>query len=404
MSRLGVGLVIAVLFAFSAVCLWEAVLRWVVRRDPSRGRVEEIINRRLWDLWSVERQPNPLFPPFLVFANTGLGNASRLRRIAQSAGLPPNVTWAGGDFLQAPERYKDSWFVVHTNSLGFRDPPRKVAKTARTYRIICLGDYETFGQGVADHETFPRRLEEKLNQLGRRRFEVWNGGRQASTAIMGLARLKLEIAKYEPDMLILQFGSVDLKIKEDRSTLHSIFQGYGKPYLSSLPWLSTILSRSFVFRRIMNFAQRMQERSHKQRWFEATRRMLDIAKAKKLPVILLDRPRQDTVEELQLLERIYPNVIYVSMHGVFHRFPPTHEDWQKFLASDNWAREFFGANLGEGKPWPYLPYHVDIFQLSAKGHEVLARGLLPAVRRLMKMSRLKQRRQKFSAQSRARTP
>jgi lysophospholipase L1-like esterase len=53
---------------------------------------------------------------------------------------------------------------VHINAQGTRGPEFSVTKPAGTFRILSLGDSRTFGWGLADGETYSRRLEALLNQ------------------------------------------------------------------------------------------------------------------------------------------------------------------------------------------------------------------------------------------------
>jgi len=53
---------------------------------------------------------------------------------------------------------------VHTDSLGFRDSERTLAKPANTTRIVMLGDSIVFGWGCPQNETMAARLEKSLNE------------------------------------------------------------------------------------------------------------------------------------------------------------------------------------------------------------------------------------------------
>src|SRR5438445_2491659 len=63
---------------------------------------------------------------------------------------------------------------VHINALGTRGPEIQSAKPAGTFRILSLGDSRTFGWGLADEETYSRRVEKMLN-------DQWRGTLQPST-------------------------------------------------------------------------------------------------------------------------------------------------------------------------------------------------------------------------------
>ncbi|HEV8111501.1 MAG TPA: SGNH/GDSL hydrolase family protein [Planctomycetota bacterium] len=61
---------------------------------------------------------------------------------------------------------------VHVNQLGLRGPDLQ-PKGADERRLLCIGDSTTYGQGVADADTIPARLEV---ELGRAAVRVVNGG------------------------------------------------------------------------------------------------------------------------------------------------------------------------------------------------------------------------------------
>lgn len=51
---------------------------------------------------------------------------------------------------------------VHINAHGTRGPEFQIEKPPGTFRILSLGDSRTFGWGVADEDTYSRRLEQLL--------------------------------------------------------------------------------------------------------------------------------------------------------------------------------------------------------------------------------------------------
>ena len=51
---------------------------------------------------------------------------------------------------------------VHINSQGTRGPEFQIEKPAGTFRILSLGDSRTFGWGLAEEETYSRRVERLL--------------------------------------------------------------------------------------------------------------------------------------------------------------------------------------------------------------------------------------------------
>src|SRR5689334_18825859 len=82
----------------------------------------------------------------------------------------------GLEYELTPNASAYAWNTeVKINSLGFRDREFSEQKS-RAYRILALGDSITFGTSLAVDLTYPKQLEELLNEAGSARFEVFNLG------------------------------------------------------------------------------------------------------------------------------------------------------------------------------------------------------------------------------------
>ncbi len=92
--------------------------------------------------------------------------------------------------------------TVTTNSLGFRSPEIVQGKPL----IAVLGDSITFGYGVADSETFPARLQIKLDD----RYQVLNAGVPGYNLLQETATYEKKIAALKPSALVLTFFWNDL--------------------------------------------------------------------------------------------------------------------------------------------------------------------------------------------------
>lgn len=78
------------------------------------------------------------------------------------------------------------------------------------YRILVLGDSQTFGFGVRDEETLTVRLGELLQaRFPQRAIEVINAGVPGYGTADQLAWLKLRGEELQPDLIIVQFLSVN---------------------------------------------------------------------------------------------------------------------------------------------------------------------------------------------------
>jgi D-alanyl-lipoteichoic acid acyltransferase DltB (MBOAT superfamily) len=112
-----------------------------------------------------------------------------------------------GDFLSGELRpnlkivFNDQ--PLSTNSSGMRDREWPLAKAPGTFRIAVLGPSHVMGSGVADGDTFTRRLEERLNTgQGAPRVEVLNFGVAAYALTQQLAALDQRVMLFGPDVVV----------------------------------------------------------------------------------------------------------------------------------------------------------------------------------------------------------
>ena len=113
------------------------------------------------------------------------------------------------------------------NSHGMRDREYPVAKPRHTFRILAIGDSFTYGQGVAQAETYAKRLEAMLNErLGDRgiHFEVLNAGVRGYNTHQEMIHLQEIGLQFDPDLILVGFVLNDaelghLGLKDVRSGL-----------------------------------------------------------------------------------------------------------------------------------------------------------------------------------------
>ena len=94
---------------------------------------------------------------------------------------------------------------VHINSTGQRDREFSLAKPAGTYRVVVLGDSFTFGHGVAENETYSKRLERNLTEILHRPVEFINMGVGKSGTAHELALWRKLARHYEADLVLVGF-------------------------------------------------------------------------------------------------------------------------------------------------------------------------------------------------------
>lgn len=103
------------------------------------------------------------------------------------------------------------------NSLGFRDRDYAVPRPALVFRIACLGDSFTLGQGVHGRDVYAKVLESLLEKRGPTpiRFEVINCGRSGYHSGNERVCYEREASRYQAQMVILQVYTNDFAL--DRS-------------------------------------------------------------------------------------------------------------------------------------------------------------------------------------------
>ena len=99
--------------------------------------------------------------------------------------------------------------TAHINNFGFRGPDITNEKLPGQKRIFLIGDSFTFGVGANDDETIPYFLQQKLDPSGEK-IEVVNLGHGHNSPIIHYLRLKDEIPKFKPDLVVMLFDFSDL--------------------------------------------------------------------------------------------------------------------------------------------------------------------------------------------------
>ncbi len=346
------------------------------------------IKNRLWDAWLNKNNTDPLLPPFKVFSNTGMDDRVRLRFIARETALPKNTRLTSHDFLQAEERKNETRYTATINNFGFRDPPRSAQKAKNVYRIIVLGSYQAFGHGVEDESTYPRQLERFLNSSKTvpLTFEVWNGGKHAGSAIVGLARLETDLFTYSPDLIIWDYGFVDSFILGDNFLLQ-VLQLPDTGLYRLLGWFVTwskdiFLSKSRLFVQFQNYWILKHMKDNLADFWKVNERMVLLASDRGIPVILL---RHSIVLMPTFLHyREFANdkkgLYVVNGEAIFARYPPSPELTRQFLSGPNWVTEY---GRSRDYLWPYSEYFKSVYQYNEKGYEATARYLADTVKDIL---------------------
>ena len=105
--------------------------------------------------------------------------------------------------------------LVHTNSQGLRAPSDFARpKPKDVFRILLLGDSQTFGWGVDHEQTYGAVLERTLNARPKkkRRVEVVNTGVPGYNAAQEAEVLRLRGLSFEPDCVFVLFIGNDFGV------------------------------------------------------------------------------------------------------------------------------------------------------------------------------------------------
>jgi hypothetical protein len=123
-----------------------------------------------------------------------------------------------------PRGYFDERCEVHhdVNPLGFRGPVF-TRKPQGTFRVVCLGDSFTFGEGVRNEDTYPE-VAARLSRKQGRRTDACNlgvGGYNTTQSLGALERFGFDL---EPDLVVLGYT-----INDAEPPLFQIDPVSGKP-------------------------------------------------------------------------------------------------------------------------------------------------------------------------------
>ena len=98
-------------------------------------------------------------------------------------------------------RWDATWYEI--DERGFRGPGREVTGAEGEFRVACVGDSCTFGKGVLEADTWPRKLEGLLRERAPASL-VFNLGINGGNGEVYLAYLEQHIEDLRPDVVALE--------------------------------------------------------------------------------------------------------------------------------------------------------------------------------------------------------
>jgi len=108
------------------------------------------------------------------------------------------------------------FFTVTTNSFGLRDREFPMVPKPGIFRILCLGDSLTFGNGVKTQDTYPKQLESMLNVDGEQKYDVINTGVPGFDTWQEVTYLREYGWRFKPSLVIIGFYSNDIVPRPER--------------------------------------------------------------------------------------------------------------------------------------------------------------------------------------------
>lgn len=126
-------------------------------------------------------------------------------------------------------------YSIKINQAGLRG---EELSSENKRRILCLGDSDTFGQGVNNDETYPANLQKLLNGKEKNSFEIINAGVGGWSTAQELIFLKRRLKELSPEILVIQLNGNDHSIPSQLSWRlpgeYIIYKSYLSIFLRSL--------------------------------------------------------------------------------------------------------------------------------------------------------------------------
>lgn len=114
---------------------------------------------------------------------------------------------------QSEYRQPEFNIKIKTNSWGMRNNEISLIPSDTTFRILCLGDSYTEGDGANNGFEYPRQLEKSLNNSFDKRnyVEVINGGKNGSDIIYLEKIFTEQYSKLRPHLVLVAINYTDIE-------------------------------------------------------------------------------------------------------------------------------------------------------------------------------------------------
>jgi len=99
--------------------------------------------------------------------------------------------------------------AVRVNEFGLRGPAMSIRPAPAVHRVLALGDSATFGEGLAEEDSFPVQLQRELTARSGERYEVLNAGVHGYNTENELAFLRSRGLALQPETVVVGFNLND---------------------------------------------------------------------------------------------------------------------------------------------------------------------------------------------------
>jgi lysophospholipase L1-like esterase len=153
--------------------------------------------------------------------------------------------------------HRDFKHQCTTSELGVREKPMSEAYDTSSYHIITLGDSFTEGVGTTYDSTWPRLLEQNLQEK-KRPIQVFNAGINGDDPFFEYMLYKNKLAKLKPDMVVVAVNASDINDFFIRGGMER-FGAEGKLVYKKAPALESFYQYSYIVRMVSIFILRQRQ-------------------------------------------------------------------------------------------------------------------------------------------------
>lgn len=191
------------------------------------------------------------------------------------------------------------FFGIISNSQSLReDHSIPLQKPRREIRILFLGDSCTFGYGVAHDRTFVEVAESALRGQAAGSVECINAGVPGYTLFQGYRYLATEGLRYQPDLVVLNFGWNDCGMWDHRSDQdhYDMWRAMQPPVLLQCSQLCRLIWSCTHHRTPPHPSLEKRPRLLPGEFAETLRKIHALSQARRIPLLILVWPMRGNTE------------------------------------------------------------------------------------------------------------